>query len=70
MYENDRIVFQTTHGSYTYRVQGAAIVKPQDVGVLASGPHPEITLITCYPFHYVGPAPGRFVVKARLGSVR
>jgi len=68
--KNDWIVFQTTHGSYTYRVEGTAIVKPQDVGVLASGPHPEITLITCYPFHYVGPAPGRFIVKARLGSAQ
>jgi len=66
---NDRIVFQTTYGSFTYHVESTAIVNPLDVGVLASGTHSEITLITCYPFHYVGPAPGRFIVRARLGSM-
>jgi sortase A len=67
---NDRIVFQTAYGSYTYFVERTNIVKPQDVGVLAPGTHSEITLITCYPFRYVGPAPDRFVVTARLDSAR
>jgi sortase A len=64
--KDDSIVFQTTHGSYTYDVETTAIVKPQDVGVLAPGSRSEITLVTCYPFHYVGPAPDRFIVRARL----
>jgi sortase A len=65
---DDLIVFQTTHGTYLYDVENTAIVKPQNVGVLAPGSHSEITLVTCYPFHYVGPAPDRFIVKARLLS--
>jgi sortase A len=62
---NDRIRFQTLNGSYDYQVESIEIVRPDDIGVLASGGHPELTLVTCYPFYYVGPAPDRFVVKAR-----
>ena len=65
---NDQIQFQTLTGSYVYEVESTAIVAPQNVAVLAAGKHPEITLVTCYPFYYVGPAPDRFVVKARLVS--
>ena len=68
--KNDRIVFQTTYGNYTYFVERTNIVKPKDVGVLASGTGSEITLITCYPFRYIGSAPDRFVVKARLDSAQ
>ena len=68
--KNDRIVFQTTYGSYTYFVERTSIVKPQDVAVLASGTGSEITLITCCPFRYIGSAPDRFIVKARLDSTR
>ena len=64
--KEDRIVFQTSHGSYDYAVEKTSIVKPDDVAVLAPGAQPEITLVTCYPFYYVGPAPNRFVVRARL----
>lgn len=64
--KDDLIVFQTTHGTYSYQVEKTSIVKPQDVAVLAPGAHSEITLVTCYPFYYVGPAPDRFIVKARL----
>lgn len=64
--KDDRIVFQTTQGNYTYGVENTAVVKPDDTGVLASGSDSEITLVTCYPFYYVGPAPDRFIVKARL----
>lgn len=65
---NDRIQFQTLAGSYVYEVESTAIVAPQNVAVLAAGKHPELTLVTCYPFYYVGPAPDRFIVKARLVS--
>ena len=65
---NNRIQFQTLTGTYVYEVESSAIVAPQNVAVLAAGKHPEITLVTCYPFYYVGPAPDRFVVKARLVS--
>lgn len=66
--KNDRIQFQTLDGSYDYRVESIEIVKPNDVGVLAPGPYPELTLVTCYPFYYVGAAPDRFIVKARQVS--
>jgi len=63
--KNDLIRFQTQQGSYSYRVESTGIVKPGDVAVLQPGGQPELTLVTCYPFYYVGPAPDRFVVKAR-----
>jgi LPXTG-site transpeptidase (sortase) family protein len=65
---NDEITFETASASYVYRVESTQIVKPEDVGVLKPGPVPELTLVTCYPFEYVGSAPDRFIVKARLVS--
>ncbi len=65
---NDEITFETPDANYVYRVEGTQIVKPEDVGVLKPGPASELTLVTCYPFEYVGSAPDRFIVKARLVS--
>lgn len=64
----DLIVFQTTHGTYTYHVDRIGVVTPSDVGVLAPGAYSALTLVTCYPFRYVGAAPDRLIVKARLVS--
>ena len=66
--KNDRIEFQTLAGNYDYQVESVQVVKPEDVAVLAPGPYPELTLVTCYPFYYVGAAPDRFIVKARQVS--
>ena len=66
IHQSDRIEFQTLSGNYAYEVESTSIVKPQKVNVLDPGLYPEITLVTCYPFHYVGSAPERFIVKARL----
>src|SRR5207244_9209038 len=63
--DNDVIQFETLEGSYAYTVQSIEIVKPRDVSVLKPGRYPELTLVTCYPFNYVGSAPDRFIVKAR-----
>ncbi len=68
--KDDLIVLQTIRGSYTYHVEDTAIVRPGDIAVLASGAYSEMTLITCYPFHYVGSAPDRFIVRARLSDFR
>jgi sortase A len=65
---SDEITVETAHGSYLYRVESTQIVKPEHVEVLAAGPEPELTLVTCFPFEYVGSAPDRFIVKARLFS--
>jgi sortase A len=62
--EGDDIYLTTTHGRFHYRVRHSIIVAPEDVWVLEPSPHPVLTLITCYPFHYVGAAPKRFVVQA------
>jgi sortase A len=64
----DLIEFETLAGSYVYKVASIEIVKPQKVSVLDPGPYPELTLVTCYPFYYIGSAPDRFIVKARQVS--
>jgi sortase A len=64
--KNDVIEFQTPAGTYNYKVENTSIVKPDDVAVLRASQQPELTLVTCYPFYYVGSAPDRFIVKARL----
>lgn len=56
----------TEDGTYTYIVESTRIVTPDEVDVLDMGDVPQMTLITCYPFHYVGSAPKRFIVRARL----
>jgi len=60
-------VFLTTAtASYRYRVRGVEIVAPDENRVLDDSTRPMLTLVTCYPFYYVGDAPKRFVVKAQL----
>jgi sortase A len=61
----DEIRFRTTRDQYRYRVTKTSIVTPDDLSVLAPQSDPAtLTLITCYPFYYVGSAPKRFVVHA------
>jgi LPXTG-site transpeptidase (sortase) family protein len=69
--KNDRIELETSNGeTYTYQVTSTNIVKPTEVSVLKAGLYPELTLVTCYPFNYIGSAPERFIVKARqIGQV-
>lgn len=55
--------------TYAYQVDGMRIVKPEEVDVLDIGQEPSLVLITCYPFHYIGAAPQRFIVHARLLSL-
>lgn len=61
---DDTITVTTTGGEYRYRVVSTHIVKPTDVSVLLPTGNEVLTLVTCYPFHYVGAAPERFVVLA------
>ena len=69
IHHDDVITFATAGGTYEYRVESLDTVKPQDVQVLDASAHPTLTLITCYPFDYIGAAPLRFVVKAsEIGS--
>jgi sortase A len=61
---NDRITITTPLGSFEYRVQFTQIVKPTDTSVLAPSSMVSLTLVTCYPFYFVGSAPERFIVRA------
>ena len=62
---NDGIALRTTAGISHYSVTKTEVVSPSDVGVLARAPGRNLTLVTCYPFYYVGNAPKRFIVLAR-----
>jgi sortase A len=64
----DEIQFSTTSGDYKYEVESLIIVEPDDVGVLAPSSENVLTMVTCYPFSYIGAAPKRFVVRARQVS--
>ena len=54
---------------YLYRVDSTEIVHPYAVRVLDTTGRPELVLVTCYPFHYIGAAPLRFIVHAHLLSL-
>jgi sortase A len=64
----DVIELDTLHGKETYRVERTWIVDPDDVSVLDPTSGRSLTLVTCYPFYYVGAAPRRFIVRAVLVS--
>ena len=63
---DDQVRLVTPDGTFTYEVKGTSIVEPQDVWVLDPTREPALTLITCYPFRYIGSAPQRFIVRAQL----
>ncbi len=60
----DDMKLLTKNGVVNYRVTSIVIVDPSDVSVLAPTENATITLVTCYPFYYVGHAPKRYIVKA------
>lgn len=61
----DGIRIVTPEGNWHYQVDSLDIVTPKNVEVLEPTPEPALTLVTCYPFNYVGSAPDRFIVRAR-----
>jgi sortase A len=61
---NDLITLTTALGEYRYRVVSTRIVSPQDVAVLDPTGNQILTLVTCYPFYFIGAAPNRFIVRA------
>jgi sortase A len=61
----DAITLRTGDGDFEYLVESTAVVPPVDVQVLQPTGGRTLTLITCFPFSYVGPAPDRFIVRAR-----
>ena len=63
--QGDMISIETATGDFQYEVESTFVVGPTDVEVLHSTNRRELTLVTCFPFDYVGSAPNRFVVRAR-----
>jgi sortase A len=64
----DEIQFSTPGGNFRYVVESLLIVEPDNVGVLAPSTENVLTLVTCYPFFYIGAAPKRWIVRARQVS--
>ena len=64
IHKDDQITLTTLHGSYRYRVDSTRVVEPKDTEVLSATAEDFLTLVTCYPFYFVGPAPKRFIVRA------
>jgi sortase A len=61
----DRLRLKTPAGIFQYAVESTEVVEPSDTGVLRQNAGQELTLVTCYPFNYIGSAPKRFIVHAR-----
>jgi sortase A len=61
----DGIHFKTRKRTFEYRVESIEVVAPTDIRVLESSTGHDLTLLTCYPMNYIGPAPNRLVVRAR-----
>ncbi len=61
----DIVTFDTPGHQFRYEVESTKVVSPDDSGVLQASTGRDLTLITCFPFGYVGPAPNRFIVHAR-----
>jgi sortase A len=65
----DVLRLRTPYGDYEYQVREILIVKPEDLWVLDATRRSTLTLISCYPFAYIGHAPERFIVRAdRIAS--
>lgn len=64
----DKIRFSTVGADFSYVVESILVVGPDNVAVLAPSSANMLTLVTCYPFSYIGSAPKRFVVRARQAS--
>jgi len=64
----DEIQLSTLKGIFKYEVVSLRVVDPHNVGVLAQSGENVLTLVTCYPFYFIGPAPKRWIVRARQVS--
>jgi sortase A len=62
----DEVLVQRNGKTFHFKVTGKRVVEPTDLSVIAPTKDPEMTLITCYPTYYIGPAPKRLVVFSKL----
>jgi sortase A len=63
---HDLIIVETANGKFTYEITGSVIVDKDERGAIKPSDEPILTLITCYPFAYVGSAPDRYLLSAKL----
>jgi sortase A len=68
VYVGDSLELETAHGTQTYAIDWIKVVDKDDVSVLRQEPASTLTLVTCYPFYFVGSAPQRYIVHASLKS--
>ena len=64
VHRGDVITLETPSGDVKYRVSNTAVIDPDNVEALRLGAPSGLTLVTCYPFHFIGPAPHRYIVLA------
>jgi sortase A len=64
----DELYIQTEKGVFVYRITKIWITEPNDRSVIVSYNKPVLTLTTCYPFSFVGPAPKRYIIQSELKS--
>jgi sortase A len=64
--KNDEITLETLDGHFRYRVDYTQVVAPEYTEALNGSGDAILTLVTCYPFSYVGPAPKRYIVRAHM----
>jgi sortase A len=68
LHTGDPIEITTSDRIYRYRITKAFIVDPEDIYVLDRADEPMLTLVTCYPFKFIGHAPHRYIIQATLVS--
>jgi sortase A len=68
--QGDYILVQRAGRQFRYQVTGKKVIQPNDLAVIQPTPDAQLTLLTCYPTYYVGPAPQRLVVFSKLVGVR
>jgi sortase A len=68
--QGDTILVRRDGRLYTFRITQRKIVSPDDTSVLAPSRHSILTLVTCYPTYWIGPAPFRLIYQAKLQNVQ
>lgn len=62
----DKVIIETTVGTFTYKITEQKIVDEDDRTIIVPYDDPVLTLVTCYPFDFVGPAPERYILFGEL----
>lgn len=62
----DAIIVETSLGEFTYKITDLKITSPEESEIIKHYEEPTLSLVTCYPFNYIGSAPKRFIVTAKL----